>query len=109
MRVNLQLNLCPSKSTTHLLKWILFQYLKFNLQPLNFKDTLQDGQIMIYNNNYLADILRVCKIKDLIWVMRFQSPLVYFRSLDVVSYSEAMCVVKRIGHVLLYRYLTVVR
>ena len=23
--------------------------------------------------NYLADILRVCKIKDLIWVMRFQS------------------------------------
>ena len=33
---------------------------------------------MICNNNYLADILRVCKIKDLIWVMRFQSPLVYF-------------------------------
>ena len=32
---------------------------------------------MICNNNYLADILRVCKIKDLIWVMRFQSPLVY--------------------------------
>ena len=32
---------------------------------------------MIYNNNYLADILRVCEIKDLIWVMRFQSPLVY--------------------------------
>ena len=23
-----------------------------------------------------ADILRVCEIKDLIWVMRFQSPLV---------------------------------
>ena len=33
---------------------------------------------MIFNNNYLADILRVCEIKDLIWVMRFQSPLVYF-------------------------------
>ena len=32
---------------------------------------------MICNNNYLADILRVCEIKDLIWVMRFQSPLVY--------------------------------
>ena len=32
---------------------------------------------MICNNNYLADILRVCEIKNLIWVMRFQSPLVY--------------------------------
>ena len=32
---------------------------------------------MIWNNNDLADILRVCEIKDLIWVMRFQSPLVY--------------------------------
>ena len=32
---------------------------------------------MICNNNFLADILRVCEIKDLIWVMRFQSPLVY--------------------------------
>ena len=31
--VNLQLNLCPSKSTTPVLKWILFQYLKVNLQP----------------------------------------------------------------------------
>ena len=32
---------------------------------------------MICNNNYFAYILRVCEIKDLIWVMRFQSPLVY--------------------------------
>ena len=32
---------------------------------------------MICKKNYLADILRVCEIKDLIWVMRFQSPLVY--------------------------------
>ena len=31
-----------------------------------------------FHNNYLADILRVCEIKDLIWVMRFQSPLVYY-------------------------------
>ena len=31
-RVNLQLNLCPSKSTTPVLKRILFQYLKVNLQ-----------------------------------------------------------------------------
>ena len=31
---------------------------------------------MICNNNYLADILRVCEIRDLIWVMRFQSPKV---------------------------------
>ena len=77
-RVKLQLNLCPSKSTTPVLKRILFQYLKINLQPCNFKDTLQDGQTMICNNNYPADILRVCEIKDLIWMMRFQSPLVYF-------------------------------
>ena len=33
---------------------------------------------MICNNKYLADILRICEIKDLIWVMRFKSPLVYF-------------------------------
>ena len=32
-RVNLQLNWCPSKSTTPVLKRILFQYLKVNLQP----------------------------------------------------------------------------
>ena len=32
-RVNLQLNLRPSKSTTPVLKRILFQYLKVNLQP----------------------------------------------------------------------------
>ena len=32
-RVKLQLNLCPSKSTTPVIKRILFQYLKVNLQP----------------------------------------------------------------------------
>ena len=32
-RVKLQLNLCPSKSTTPVLKWIFVQYLKVNLQP----------------------------------------------------------------------------
>ena len=32
-RVNLQLNLCPSKSTTSVLTRIVFQYLKVNLQP----------------------------------------------------------------------------
>ena len=31
--VNLQLNLCPSKSTTSVLKQIFYQYLKVNLQP----------------------------------------------------------------------------
>ena len=31
--VNLQLNLCPSKSTTPVLKRIRFQYRKVNLQP----------------------------------------------------------------------------
>ena len=31
-RVKLQLNLCPSKSTTPVLKRELFQYLKVNLQ-----------------------------------------------------------------------------
>ena len=32
-RDKLQLSLCPSKSTTPVLKRILFQYLKVNLQP----------------------------------------------------------------------------
>ena len=32
MHVDLQLNWCPSKLTT-VLRWILFQYLKVNLQP----------------------------------------------------------------------------
>ena len=32
-RLKLQLNLCPSNSTTPVLKRILFQYLKVNLQP----------------------------------------------------------------------------
>ena len=32
-RVNLQLNLCPSKSTNSVFKRILFQYLKVSLQP----------------------------------------------------------------------------
>ena len=32
-RVNLQLNWCPSKSTTPVLKRILMQYLKVNLKP----------------------------------------------------------------------------
>ena len=40
---------------------------------------------MICNSNFLADILRVCVIKDLIWVMRFQSPLVYFEFRLVVQ------------------------
>ena len=38
---------------------------------------LQGGQSMKCNNNFLADILRICEIKDFIWVMRFQSPWVY--------------------------------
>ena len=66
--VNLQLNWCPSKSTS------LFQYLKVNLQPRLFQDTLQAVQTMICTKNYLADILRVFEIKDPIWVTRFQSP-----------------------------------
>ena len=32
-RVKLQLSLCPSKSTTPVLKRIPFQYLRVNLQP----------------------------------------------------------------------------
>ena len=45
---------------------------------------------MIRNDNYLAGILRVCEIKDLIWVMRFQSPLVYLNkpSIDLVIELE---------------------
>ena len=34
--VNLELNWCPSKSTTPVLKRILFQYLRLSLQPLIF-------------------------------------------------------------------------
>ena len=49
---------------------------------MKFQDTLQDGQTMICKNNYLADILRVCEIKDLIWVMRFQS---------IYAYSDITC------------------
>ena len=94
-RVKLQLNLCPSKSTTPVLKRILFQYLKVNLQPWNLYDTLQDEQTMICNNNYLTDILRVCEIKGLIWVMRFQSSLVYIDRkirfvFHVVKFSSAL-------------------
>ena len=44
---------------------------------------------MIYNNDYFADILRVCEINDLIWVKRFQSPLVYIQ-----FYAEIFCVSK---------------
>ena len=73
-QVNLQLNLCPSKLTTPVLKQILFLYLKVNFHHEFSRATLQAGQTMICNNNYLADILRDCEIKDLIWVMRFQSP-----------------------------------
>ena len=73
-RVNLQLNWCPSKSTTPVLKRILFQYLETKLPTMNFLGTLQASQPMICNNNNIADILRVFEIKDLIWVMRFQSP-----------------------------------
>ena len=32
---------------------------------------------MICKNNYPADFLRVCEVKNLIWVMRFLSPKVY--------------------------------
>ena len=41
---------------------------------------------MICKNYYLADILRVFEIKDLIWVMRFQSPLVYIYILAVTVF-----------------------
>ena len=46
---------------------------KINIKPLIFWDILQAGQTMICNNTYLTDIQRVCEIKDLIWVIRFQS------------------------------------
>ena len=68
---NLQLNWCPLKRT------LSFEYLKLSLQPLFFEGTLKSGQTMIYNDNYPADILMFCLIKDLLWVMRFQSSYVY--------------------------------
>ena len=48
---------------------------------------------MICNNNYLADILRVCEIKDLIWAMRFQSPLVYVKIDGDLRQSGMVCFV----------------
>ena len=37
IKTNLQLNLCPSKSTNPVFKRILFQYLRVNLQPCFFR------------------------------------------------------------------------
>ena len=53
---------------------------------MNFLGQKQAGQTMICNNIYLTDILRVSEIKDLIWVMRYQSPLVYLPSVKVDYY-----------------------
>ena len=52
---------------------------------------------MICDNYYLADILRVCKIKDLIWVMRFYSPLVYRGSYMSAKLKCFIVFIKRIG------------
>ena len=43
---------------------------------MDLKDTLQAGQTMIFNNNFLADILRVCESIEfnLGIKKRFQSP-----------------------------------
>ena len=69
-RVNLQLNWSPSESTIPVLKRILFQYLKITLiTTMNFL-----GHTTSWPDYDPACILRVCEIKDLIWVMRFQSP-----------------------------------
>ena len=51
-----------------------FSILLSKFTSMNSRDTLQAGQTMICNKNYLADVLRVCEINDLIWVMRFQRP-----------------------------------
>ena len=47
---------------------------------MNFLDTLEAGQTMICTNNYLADILRVCDIKDFVWYWVFKVLLIYFLS-----------------------------
>ena len=44
---------------------------------------------MICNNDNLADILRVCEIKDLILMMQFLSPYVYFDQKGGYSYILA--------------------
>ena len=59
-------------------------FIKYNASTtrINKEKTLQSSSmsfwfstgLIICNSNYLADILRVCEIKGLIWVMRFQSP-----------------------------------
>ena len=60
---------------------------------------------MICNKNYFTDILRVCAIKDLNWVMRFQSPKVYhalilfiIQMYDVASGSIITQCIKSINH-----------
>ena len=62
-RVNLQLNLCPSKSTTPVLKRMPFSIPYSKFTTMNFLG--QAGQTMACYNNYLADILRVCVISDI--------------------------------------------
>ena len=63
------------QSIENISTWEVFSGIcfKINIQPLIFWDILQAGQTMIRNNTYLTDIQRVCEIKDLIWVIRFQS------------------------------------
>ena len=51
-RVNLQLNLCPSKSTTPVLKPILFQYHKVNLQPWSIL-YIEGLQVIIFKKNII--------------------------------------------------------
>ena len=47
-RVKLQLNLCPSKSTTHVLKRILFQYIYQNMFNLSSSQD-QVSNLIVYN------------------------------------------------------------
>ena len=48
---------------------------------------------MICNNNYLADILRVCEIKDLIWYDAFSKSLsIYTVEPDLVATQCAILV-----------------
>ena len=56
------------------LKTDTFSILLSKFTTMNFLGYTSSWSNYDSYNNYLADILRVCEIKDLIWVMRFQSP-----------------------------------
>ena len=69
------LNWCPSKSPKWSFKCCYCN--TFTLQPYVFCDTLKACQTLVCDENFLAAIFNILAIKYLVWMVRFQSPLVY--------------------------------